>query len=163
MQHLELVKPETLESATELVNAMKFPDDFDFTMEIKNPVLQNYYSVLQAVALAESQSSWNPQTDDTMKPCLDPSAVPAIESFRQTANLLSPSELELEAGSKRKRAPAKEKAPAKVKAPAVFDGVQGSEEHYNTMTIPQLKELCKENNLKVGGNKKDLIDRLLSM
>lgn len=165
-QHLELLKEEMVSAAGALVQAMKYPDEYDFTIEMENPVLQNFYSVLQAVALSEQKSSWDPYVDDKMKPIVNPATLSEIETFRQSANLLSPSDLELEGTNKRKRAAApkdEKKGSSGSKSQSGGSGGGDGSVNYAAMTIPELKELCKQNNLKVGGNKSDLITRLQSM
>jgi len=44
------------------------PVDFSYTRDVQSPALQQYYSVLQALALNQAQPEWEADKDDNMKP-----------------------------------------------------------------------------------------------
>ena len=47
---------------------MSLPDDFNYTKDIENPALQQFYSILQGIALNESETEYHLETDDNMRP-----------------------------------------------------------------------------------------------
>lgn len=59
----------TLPSVTkELVEAVALPEDFSYTRDIQSPAVQQYYSILQALALNQAEGEWAAERDDTMRP-----------------------------------------------------------------------------------------------
>lgn len=54
--------------AQKLVRAVAMPEGFSYTRDIQSPALQQYYSILQALALNQDQPEWSAERDDTMVP-----------------------------------------------------------------------------------------------
>jgi hypothetical protein len=54
--------------ARKLVRAVAMPEGFSYTRDIQSPALQQYYSILQALALNQDQPEWAAERDDTMVP-----------------------------------------------------------------------------------------------
>jgi hypothetical protein len=52
----------------QLVEAVALPEDFNYTRDIQSPAVQQYYSVLQALALNQAEGEWDADRDDTMRP-----------------------------------------------------------------------------------------------
>lgn len=51
-----------------LVDQLSLPAEFDPVRDIQSPALQQYYSVLQALALNQAEPEWRAEVDDTMRP-----------------------------------------------------------------------------------------------
>lgn len=45
--------------ARELVQAVAMPEDFSYTVDVQSPALQQYYSILQALALNQVEHNYN--------------------------------------------------------------------------------------------------------
>lgn len=60
------VEPVT-SSAVSLVQALQFNPSFRYT-DLESPGVQYFYSMLQAIALAEEKCEWDPETDDMLQP-----------------------------------------------------------------------------------------------
>jgi hypothetical protein len=52
----------------DLVKALALPEDFCYYRDIQSPALQQYYSVLQALALNQSAPDWQADVHDNMRP-----------------------------------------------------------------------------------------------
>lgn len=44
------------------------PADFSYTRDVQSPAVQQYYSILQALALNQAEGEWSAERDDTMRP-----------------------------------------------------------------------------------------------
>eukprot|EP01041_Mallomonas_annulata_P002598 gene2598-5080_t len=66
------VSNELVEAAAKVIKAVQFEEDFEY-IELENPVLQRFYSVLQAVALTESSADWIASENDMLQP--DPEGI----------------------------------------------------------------------------------------
>jgi ATP-dependent DNA helicase 2 subunit 1 len=77
-----------VDAATRVVEGMRLPADFSYFRDIESPSIQQYYSVLQAVALNEGQPEWTVE-NDRMQP--DPDLVTANEeacaAFKEAVGL----------------------------------------------------------------------------
>ena len=51
-----------------LVESYTLPEDFDYVRDVQSPALQQYYAVLQALALNQAQPEWEAHKDDNMRP-----------------------------------------------------------------------------------------------
>lgn len=54
--------------AEQVIDLMDLGSDFKYTRDIENPSLQQFYSILQSVALNESETEFHYETDDKMRP-----------------------------------------------------------------------------------------------
>ncbi len=52
----------------DLVEAMSFPSDFQVQQTVENPSLQQFYAVIQTIALNDEDLEWQADRDDNMKP-----------------------------------------------------------------------------------------------
>lgn len=55
-------------TARQLVEKLSMPADFSYTTDVQSPALQQYYSVLQALALNQAEPEWQTEKDDNMRP-----------------------------------------------------------------------------------------------
>jgi ATP-dependent DNA helicase 2 subunit 1 len=62
------VSADVLAFAGQVVDLMDLGSDFCYTKDIENPSLQQFYSILQSVALNESDTEFHYETDDKMRP-----------------------------------------------------------------------------------------------
>ena len=54
--------------ANKLVSAVALPEGFSYTRDIQSPAVQQYYAILQALALNQAEPEWSAEQDDTMVP-----------------------------------------------------------------------------------------------
>lgn len=96
------VSPDVLTLAEQVMDLMDLGSDFSYTKDIENPSLQQFYSILQSVALNESDTEFHYETDDKMRPPSELLHNTALaNSCKELANLLGLSDDILEGlGSK---------------------------------------------------------------
>ena len=122
---------------------------------IENPSIQCFYGGLQAIALNQPISEWDPERDDQMKmsfveDSMKQKVEESVQTFKATIGFPENDEPEVKP---KKRAPASgESAVKRVK-------VEGD---LSTFSLEDLKQKCRDANLKISGNKSQLIERLTS-
>jgi len=68
----------------ELIEAFSLPKDFIFWKEWENPSLQQFYTVLQTIALNEEELEWQAARDDRMKP--DGNVIAQVEATTSSSS-----------------------------------------------------------------------------
>ena len=60
-------KESLIDIAHKFVESVAMPEGFCYDGEVLSPALQQFYSVLQSIALTEEKPEWDPERDDNMK------------------------------------------------------------------------------------------------
>lgn len=166
------VPEQGLDAARELVKALAaaLPEGFRYDKDIENPAVQQFYAVLQAVALNSDTLEFQVARDDTMRPSEE-----MIEQCSTAAmvlrTVLDLPEISADEAPAKKRALKDDKAPAgaaKKSKPAAADGEYtlesirqwAAEGQLLAFTGAQLKEMCKIVGVAVSGTKADLAGRI---
>ena len=145
---------------------------FDY-QNVESPALQQFYAVLQAVALRESSYSWNQHTQDMMLPSTNSNnslaLAAAIRDFKEELNI--PEEATNMALGKRPSGGTgpNSKAVKKARADEVSTddirrilAVVSDEDQVNNYKVDALKGFCKILNLGVAGKKSELVEKLIN-
>ena len=71
------------------MDQLSLPADYSYSRDVQSPALQQYYSVLQALALNQAQPEWQADRDDNMRPPapLDGSTEEALQKFKNMTGL----------------------------------------------------------------------------
>jgi len=145
-----------ISSAECLIRKLQLGPNFDYR-DLENPAIQNFYAVLQAVALSQSTTEWSIE-DDMLQPSAELfyAASEEISNFYKTIGC-DQSSSQTTGGKARKRAAVTEKDGTTGTSSKKSKADDGS---FAKKTVAELKEMCKDLKLPVGGVKQVLIDRL---
>lgn len=182
-------KKEQLEAAKRVVARLARNPEQYTKVGFNNPALEKFYSGLQALALEETEAEWDEMEDDSTWPGED-LLVRAKEELEELWEVCPDPVKGVRGGGGggKRKADAVEKVKSEPAAKKGGKGkkkgkVEEDEEEEEMgggggssvqedlaelismgklakMTVPQLKELCKERGLSVSGMKGDLVDRL---
>lgn len=156
-------------AASNLIDALQFGEDSAYFEVIESPSLQNFYSVLQAVALT-NEPEWSAHRDDNMQPSEEmkkhfEANVENIIAFKETIGLTDEAMLGVPT---KKRAAGGEGGAAK-KAKVTGEGGDLTVEDIKALvssnslmscTADKLKEICRTLGLAVSGTKAVLTKRI---
>jgi hypothetical protein len=144
---------------------------FDY-QNIESPFLQQFYAVLQGVALNETTLSWDQYTQDRMVPnqalLSSPAATAALEAFRQELGMTDDA-VTIASGKRPSGSTGPDsKVAKKARAEAVSTddlrailAVVADAEQVKGIKVDGLKAFCKLLNLGVAGNKGELVEKLV--
>lgn len=145
-------------SAETLIRKLQLGETFDYR-DLENPAIQNFYAVLQAVALSQSQTEWSPE-DDMLQPSPEHLAA-ASEEIAALCHVTGCDQGSAHTtGSKSKKRSADADKESAGKASSSSKKSKAEDGSLAKKTVAELKEMCKELKLPVSGTKQVLIDRL---
>lgn len=158
--------PGLVKAARAMVAKLTSAVPFDST-EVPNPALQKLYANLEALALMEKEAKvWDDEADDLTRPptqAMLQAAEEEIDALVEASGLAS--EAAEGGGGKRKRpaaAPKKEGGGKRAKEEGqevdVVALVRGG--RLESLTVPELKDVCGSLQLAKGGKKADLVERI---
>eukprot|EP01039_Chlorochromonas_danica_P004691 gene4691-5138_t len=179
VDHIPHFLPEEIhKNARDLVQKLGqvWPEDFRYDRDFENPALQQFYAVLQAVALNSEDLEWQAARDDMLRPsaAMSDQCTSLATSLRLSTGLPEP-------GSEPEKAA---KAPAKKRAATGEASTSGttkrakadqrketdfSEENIQrwaaagellSFTLAQLKDMCRTLGIPISGTKADLASRI---
>lgn len=151
-----MVNPDMVKAATKLTSKWQFEETSGLPLTgIENPSIQCFYGGLQAIALNQPQSEWQPGRDDQM-------VVKFIDESVQRDVSEAISQLKTEVRFDDTEEPDKKRTTSKgLSSSAKRMKMEKAEAgDFDSMTIDALKEVCRERGLKISGKKADLIERL---
>jgi len=95
----QLIRPEQLDAAVQVVDRLSLAFPLPSYRDIQSPAVQQYYSVIQAVALNHDKLEWDHSSDDQLRP--DPTVLSKYTSdFEHFKNLMGLADEQLSAASK---------------------------------------------------------------
>jgi len=164
-----------IEAADALINALPMDPSTVYHKDIESPALQQFYSILEAVALNENTQRWNSEQHDKMRPSQEQlaGAADALEAFKAVVQLGESEEAPASSARGTKRgasaaAPKAKKAKVEEKA-ASPEGEFTKEElaakikdgSISKLTVNQLKSMCRSFGVSATGVKAVLINTLM--
>jgi len=97
----QLIRPEQLDAAVQVVDRLSLALPLPSYRDIQSPAVQQYYSVIQAVALNHTKLEWDHNTDDQLRP--DSSVLLKYSAdFEHFKNLMGLTDEQLSAASSSK-------------------------------------------------------------
>lgn len=169
--------PEEVKSlAKEIVGTFTLPEEFCFYKDINSPSLQNFYSVLQAVALNEEELEWNPHDHDKMQPSAETLELASklTEKLREVIGFGEDDMVQSSTKTKKRSADSSSSAPAK-RTKAAKEQDDGEAEmddskikalvasnKITSLTVADLKTICKYLSQPVSGTKAVLCERIIA-
>eukprot|EP01038_Epipyxis_sp_PR26KG_P011189 gene11189-15009_t len=151
-----------------IIQSAQFPPEFRYHLDIANPSMQNYYSILQALALNQVELDYVVERDDNLQPPSNPYIFETAEKASlQLKNLIGLSDIipQDAKGSKKRSAPSGESDKKKVMKSEDKVDINEIKEFINKgtlekKTVADLKDICRSFGLPLGGVKAELIERI---